>query len=147
MGARENVQRLIERKKAEIAELEATLRDAKTYIDALTDALKALPKEQTANGGDEPTLRPGTMVYRVREILKAHQTPLHIGDILLELGRPVDKNNRVSVSGSLAAYVRNKQIFNRPKPNTFGLVEFESAQLSSEPPILNEEELPESFGQ
>lgn len=146
MGARENVQRLIERKKSEMAELEASLRDAKTYIDALTDALKALPKEQTSNGSDEPSLRAGTMVYRVREILRAHQAPLHISDILLELGRPVDKNNRVSVSGSLAAYVRNNQIFTRPRPNTFGLVEFDSAQLSTEPPVLNEEELPESFG-
>lgn len=147
MGARENLQRLIERKKVEIAELEASLRDARTYIDALADAMKALPKEATSNGNSEPTLRTGTMVYQVRELLRTHQKPLHITEILGGLARPVDKNNRVSVSGSLAAYVRNGQIFTRPKPNTFGLVEFESAQLSGEAPKLDEDELPESFGQ
>jgi hypothetical protein len=150
MGARENLQRIIERKRQEAAELEASLRDARTYIEAMTDAMKALPREPVnANGagGAEPTLRPGTMVYQVRELLRKSHKPLHISEILQGLGRPIDKKNRVSVSGSLAAYVRNKQIFARPKPNTFGLLEME---LTSEAPSATDsvidDELPESFG-
>ena len=151
MGARENLQRLIERKKQEALELEAKLRDANTYIEALTDAMKALPREilSPANGNSEPSLRPGTMVYLVRELLRKKQRPLHITEILEGLGRPSDKNNRVSVSGSLAAYVRNSQIFTRPKPNTFGLMELELVMGAARPieSTVNEEELPESFGQ
>ena len=148
MGARENLQRLIERKRLELSDLEASVRDAHTYIEALTDAMKALPKDTLSNGSSEPTLRPGTMVHQVREIIRQNKRPLHITEILQALDRPIDKNNRVSVSGSIAAYVRNNQIFTRPKPNTFGLLEMESplgAEGTADTTI--DDELPSTFGQ
>ena len=52
--------------------------------------------------------------------------PLHISDLLVALGKETDHDNRAALSGSLSAYVRKHEIFTRPAPNTFGLVEFET---------------------
>ena len=139
MGARDNLQRLIDRKQQEIEELESHLGEARVYVQALQDAIRALPKENLL-GSSEASLRPGTIVYRVREMLKASGKPMHISEILKELGRPVDKDNRVSVAGTLSAYVRDGQIFSRPAPNTYGLIDGMPAA-----PLLTEE-LPDSFG-
>jgi len=45
MGLRDNFQKLIERKKAEIHELEMRIRDAQSYLQALQDSSKLLPKK------------------------------------------------------------------------------------------------------
>jgi hypothetical protein len=44
--------------------------------------------------------------------------------------------NRSALSGSIAAYVRKGEIFTRPAPNTFGLLE-----------LGNSVELPLNFGE
>jgi hypothetical protein len=88
----------------EIESLPNSLRDAQTYIQALTDALRSLPKESVPGATEaRPDLRPGTMVFRVREVLRERGGPMHISEILAGLNRPIDKGNRVSVSGSRAA--------------------------------------------
>ena len=50
MGLRENFQKLIERKQAEIRELEVRIREAQSYLQALQDSAKLLPKEVDNNG-------------------------------------------------------------------------------------------------
>lgn len=123
MGIRDNLQRLITKKEQEIADLEQKLRDAQIYLQAVQDSMKALPRD--AMDSDKPReLRPGTAVAKTRDLIKNAGRPLHITDILKGLGKPADKKHKVSLSGSLAGYVRDHQIFNRPAPNTFGLIEF-----------------------
>ena len=125
MAGRDTLQRLIDRKREEIAELEIQLREALVYVQALQDAMKALPRE---NGSlsEQKTLRPGTDLARAREAILAFGRPLHVSEILKAINKPNDKKNRLSLSGSLAGYVRSGQIFTRPEPNTFGLVELDS---------------------
>jgi hypothetical protein len=48
---------------------------------------------------------------------------VHLDDLLLELGKKVTRSSQASLAGSLAAYVRREEIFTRPAPNTFGLIE------------------------
>ena len=48
MGARESLQKLIDRKLAEIDRLEQQLRDARVYVQAVQDSFKLLPKEAQA---------------------------------------------------------------------------------------------------
>jgi len=111
--------------------LEDKVRGAKIYIEALQDALRFLPKEDP----DVPTtLRPGTNLYRVREILKGRNSPMHITDLLKAIGKPADNVNRAALSGSISAYVRKGQIFTRPEPNTFGLVDFTAKAPQNAPP-------------
>lgn len=68
---------------------------------------------------------------------------MHVNDILTRIGKAPDKASRVSVAGTLASYVRSGQIFTRPAPNTFGLVEWES----SGPISVDEEEEEDSAGE
>ena len=135
MNTRDQFQKLIDRKQQEINDLEIQIEKARAYMQALQDSMKFLPKE---NGQTQVLLRPGSALAKAQEVLRKAGKPLHISEILKALSEKPDK--RVSLSGSLSAYVRNGQIFTRPAPNTFGLKEMnEPADVS--------DEIPEDFGE
>ncbi len=142
MGARESLQKLIDRKQAEIVRLEKELRDAKVYIQAVQDSFRLLPKEISVETSPRE-LRAGSMLAKVQEFLRKQGKPEHISAILEHLGKPQDKQNRVSLSGSLGAYAKELRIFTRAAPNTFGLIEFGEADEYESDPIEN---LPDGFG-
>jgi hypothetical protein len=132
MDIRKELDKKISKKREEIDSLQNELQTAKTYLQALEDTRKLLPR----NPVDKPTvtLRPGTDLSRVRVILQEARAPLHVEDLLKRLGKPVEKKSKLSLSGSLASYARDNKIFTRPAPNTFGLVEFEAGAPTDEPP-------------
>jgi hypothetical protein len=68
---------------------------------------------------------------------------MHVNDLLKAMGKPTDKKNKLSLSGSLSTYVRAGQIFYRPAPNTFGIIEMVKASPSGS---LNSVDLPDDFG-
>jgi len=142
MGARESLQKLVDRKAGEIGRLEQQIRDAKVYIQAIQDSLRLLPKEP--NGSPVAReLRPGTALAKVQEFLRVVNCPQHIDQILSALDKPKTKPNRVSLIGSLSGYVRDGRIFTKTAPNTFGLLEFErSGDKEAELGI----DLPDDFG-
>jgi len=140
MKIRDELQKRIEKKQLEIRELEKQLAAANAYIEAIQDSIKLLPKEPAgAKAGPEQTLRPGSAVAKAREAILKAGKPLHITDLLKALDRTVDKNNRVSLSGSLSGYVKRGEVFTRPAPNTFGLVELNHVDMPVDEP-------PENFG-
>jgi HB1, ASXL, restriction endonuclease HTH domain len=117
---------------------------AKAYVQALQDSMRFLPKD---NGQEGTSLRPGTALAQAREVLQKAGKPMHISEILKALNKPVDKKQRLSLSGSLSTYVRNGQIFTRPAPNTFGLIETNTASLNgSEATAEDDLDLPDDFG-
>lgn len=59
----------------------------------------------------------------VRDHILKEGRPAHVTELLGALGREPTRENRASLSGSLAAYVRKGEMFTRPSPNTFGLIE------------------------
>jgi hypothetical protein len=140
MKFRDDLQKRIEKKELEIRDLEKQLAAAQAYLQALQETVRMLPKEprglQTA---PSQVLRPGSGVAKAREAILKAGKPLHITELLKAIGRPVDKNNRVSLSGSLSGYVKRNEIFTRPAPNTFGLIELNHSQMP-------EDEPPEDFG-
>lgn len=142
MGIRENLQKLVDRKQGEINDLEQRLRDAKVYLQAVQDSMKALPKDllQASSDSAPRELRSGTTLASARDLLRRAGNPLYIGDILAGLGMEPNKSNRLSLTGSLGSYVREGRIFTRPAPNTFGLVEFQNSSMED----VNEP--PEDFG-
>ncbi len=138
MSIRQDFDRRITKKKQEIAELELQLRDAKSYLQALQDSLKFIPRDAASNGASSASdLRPGTALSKARDAIKKAGKPLHINDLLTAIGKAVDKKSKVSLAGSLSNYARKEEIFTKTAPNTFGLREFDSP---------TEEQLPESFG-
>ena len=119
-GRRKIVER-IKKKEIEIQELESSIREARAYMQAMYDALKLLPRD-VAPKDEETELRPGSMIARARDAIQKAGRPLHISELLAALGKDNSRSSKASLAGSLAAYVRAKDIFTRPKPNTFGLI-------------------------
>jgi hypothetical protein len=143
MGVREQFQKMIDRKGEEIKDLELQIEKARTYIQALQDSMRLLPKD-LAPGDQLQTLRPGTALAKAQDVLKAEGKAMHITDLLKAMGKPTDKRNRLSLSGSISTYVRNGQIFSRPAPNTFGLLDLKPLPESAP---RESPEIPEDFGE
>ncbi len=139
MSTRRKFEERIRRKEAEIQELEMQVREGRAYVLALQDALKLLPRESLSGGTDseEDVLRAGSMVAMARDVLHSNGRPLHLLDILTAIGKEPSPANRASLGGSLAAYVRKGEIFSRPAPNTFGLIDF---------PAVSRTDIPAGFG-
>ena len=143
MGAKESLQRLSDKKESEIADLRLQLAQAEAYLQAIQDSIKVLPKEPLeARSGQQ--LRPGTLLSQARDVLRKEGMPMHVNEILKKMGKEVDKGNRISLSGSISAYVRKGVIFRKTGPNTFALVG--SSQRAAGGDAEHEEELPENFG-
>jgi hypothetical protein len=146
MGARENFQKQKTKKEAEIRELELRIREAQAYVQAIDDLMKFLPRE-TAAETDNAALRPDSLLAKAREAIRSAGKPLPIADIVKALGKQPDKRNRVSLAGTLSSYARKGKVFLKTAPNTFGLIDLESAspnQNGNEP--KEEEDIPEDFG-
>jgi len=137
MSIRTQFQKLIDRKLQEIQDLELQLEKAKAYVQGLQDSMRLLPRD---SADIEQALRPGSTLAKTRELLRQVGKPMHITEILKALNQSTDKKHRISLSGSLSAYVRNNQIFTRPAPNTFGLAEMNKTVDESGV------ELPDDFG-
>lgn len=137
MSQFEIIQKKIEKKLQEIAALEGKLSSAKVYLQALNDISSALEQEDWSGSGTDSSLRKGSLADRAREIILGVGEPLHIDDLLSAMGKEVTRENKASLSGSLAAYVRKGEIFSRPAPNTYSLIELDATSVeksNSEPP-------------
>lgn len=137
MDLRKTLERKIANKQAEAQSLredrdviDLKLRDIESFIGGLQEALRVLPASAVDNQAAVKALRPNSDAAKVRNILIDANEPLHISAILAGLGRDVNKKTRGSLSGQLGFHVRNGTIFTRPKPNTFGLVEWEESSES-----------------
>jgi hypothetical protein len=125
MNARAEIARRIEKKREEIAAMRIRIRETEVYISALEDALKLMPREGVNEGDAGEFLRPNSKVAIARELLLAAGKPLHVQALLESMRQPDTRSNRSALAGSLGAYVRKGEIFSRPMPNTFGLIEWE----------------------
>jgi hypothetical protein len=123
VSEKKKIEDRLSKKLAEIGTLEEKLRAAKVYAAALRDVLKMLGGDDEADESVETKLRPGSAVAQTREIILGRGEPVHLDDILEAMGKEANRDTKASLAGSLAAYVRRNDIFTRPAPNTFGLVE------------------------
>lgn len=141
MDFRAKIKDRISNKSQEIRELEIQLRESRSYLAGLQDALDMTPEEPTrttkVESPDEVpavaatvalrsggVLRPGSDLAKTRDLLLGVGKPLHISEILAGIGKEITRNNRDSLAGTLGPYVRRDEIFKRAGPNTFGLTEF-----------------------
>lgn len=141
MSERTIIEERVRRKEAEVQSLEKKLEVARVYLQALADVLRAIERA-TDSEPQETALRKGSAVANARQIILSAGTPVHIDDLLTRLGREVTRETKASLTGSLAAYVRREEIFTRPAPSTFGLIELGHLKNEEEEPNA----LPEGFG-
>src|SRR5688572_1815709 len=102
MGLRDQLERKIQAKNQDIARLENEVREARSYIQGLQDALKMLPRDRDPAGLSK-ILRAGSDMAKTREFILKEGIPKHIDDILKALGK--GKDQKASISGSLGNYV------------------------------------------
>jgi hypothetical protein len=112
----------------QLREIDTHMREVQSAIQAYEDVLKMTPADKD-DDKSEPNIRPNSMVALARDALRKVGQPLHVGKLLEAMGKQPSHDMRVSLSGSLAAYVRNKQVFTKPEPNTFGLIEWQQRTL------------------
>ncbi|MFZ0204823.1 MAG: hypothetical protein WAL59_01625 [Roseiarcus sp.] len=145
MDDREKIKDRLRKKEQEVQTLEDRLRTARTYMQALQDVLKLLDgeKSQEAAPAAESVLRPGSSVYKAREAILKAGAPVHINSLTEAIGGDASRESRISLASSLAAYVRKSEIFTRPAPNTFGLVELGHQTVPDE----EDDGPPAGFGQ
>jgi hypothetical protein len=127
MGFREDLLKKIEKKRGEIADLEAQLKDARTYLQALEDMFKLAAKGAQSGDQGRVAFRAGSMVGKAYDVLRRAGRPMHVNELLPAIGRAVSREDRSALSGTLAAYVRKGDVFTRPAPNTYSLFEFPEA--------------------
>ena len=140
MNEREKIRLKLNKKESEIQQLEEKLRTAKVYVQALIDVMKVLDEPFDSSFSDS-MLKPGSAVAKAREVILKRGQPVHITDILGALGKEMTRESRASLTSSLSSYVRKSEVFTRPAPNTFGLIEMGHTAAESE-----EAEPPTGFG-
>ncbi|MCC6982207.1 MAG: hypothetical protein IT535_02950 [Bauldia sp.] len=136
MSERDRIQERIIKKEQEIQLLEEKARAARVYLQALQDVLHLLADDDGESKTDSVP-KAGSRVAQARDIITKRGDPVHINELLKAMGLNVDRENRASLTSALAAYVRRGEIFNRPAPNTFGLIALghsSGAPAPSEPP-------------
>jgi hypothetical protein len=133
VNERRKIESALREKEQELQLLEDKTKEARVYVQALQDVLRILPK-----ASESAILRPGSAVAEARSVILKAQRPVHINTLLSELGKDGTREARASLTSSLAAYVRRGEIFARPAPNTYGLIELGHQQTedagASEPP-------------
>lgn len=114
------IRALIAEKEAEIARLEAELSAARAYVRLLRNRLKAAEKrlQELPEESDDP------IVTVRRAILEAGQ-PVFIDDLMVVLGYPITRDSREQLRRLLVPWVRRGEVFTRPRPSVFGLIELE----------------------
>lgn len=122
----------IKRKKAEIESLrdqigriQGEIKQHESYLQALEDTLRLVDKNVVP--GDETrsdvSLKEGSDLAKVRDVLKAAGHPLHIKEIMHKMGIPFSAKTRASLVGSIGQYARKGRVFVRAGKNIFGLLE------------------------
>ena len=130
-----DIEKKIKQKQEEVQRLNEDLLQARAYLEGLQETHRLVKRNSNTESGD--MIRPGSMIHQALSLLRQEQKPMHVKDLLVLMGKEPSKSNRLSLSGSLGTYVRDRNVFSRPAPNTFGLLEFDN---------LGEEEIPDNFG-
>ena len=134
MSERREVEEKLRRKEQEIMGLEEKVKAARVYAQALRDVLKIMDGSK-GDGTVEVVLRNGSAVAKAKEEIIRQGAPVHISQLLEALGKEQTRENRASLTSSLSAYVRRGEIFTRPEPNTFGLIELGQTEKAEEVPM------------
>lgn len=129
VGLREDFFRRIEKKRTEVEAMRTALRLEERYLEAMLDAYKILPRsgEDTNGTGRPSNLRSGSNTAKAYEALKRAGHPLHVKDLVEAMGQKITRQSTQSIASSVRAYVVKGEIFTKPAPNTYGLVEFGDA--------------------
>lgn len=107
-----------------IAEKQAERAQKANIVEGMQAALKIMNRTPV-----KVSLRKGSDTEKVYNVLLAIETPLHVDDLLLKIGK-TGGGAKASLVGTLNAYANDGKVFSKPAPNTFGLLEKDYADVS-----------------
>lgn len=139
MNLRTTFEKQIRNKKSEIRTLEIVLNAARASLQATQNALASLSNNKK-HSTDDAVFRAGTTLEKVLNILRKSGKPMKVMPLLTALGKEQTPVNRQALVGTLGAYVRQRKVFIKTGPNTFGLLEWENHRTTQE------NNPPEDFG-
>jgi hypothetical protein len=141
----------------QVAEIEASIAEARILMSAWEEIVDDLPKALGAEQDATRKIRPNSNIDQVLKLLRKERRAMHIIEILTLMGLDPNKKNRSSITGTIGPYVRSGQVFTRPAPNTFGLLEWSEPDTEDSRPkhaepsgLIRADEgfdLPADFGQ
>jgi hypothetical protein len=123
MGVREDYFRRIEKKRAEVDEMRMKLRMEERYLEAMLDTYKILPRSDS-NGSAPNAFRRGSGASKAYEALKRVGHPMHVKELAQAIGLKLDRASTQGLASAIRLYLMKGEIFTKPAPNTYGLVEF-----------------------
>ena len=127
MSLTADLSKRVDKKRQEIVALEQQMLAARAYVQAMEEALRLAGRMNAPETARErsSSLRQGSLPAKAYPVLKRNLRPMYLVALLegMEV-QPTNKNKR-ALASSLSAYARKREIFTRPEPNTFGLIEFE----------------------
>ncbi len=126
MSYRKELEKKIERKLSEISDWEHSIDEARAFVDGLREALKMCPPDDDQPVSD--TLRPGSDMEKVRNILRVFGVPAPIDSIVKQMGKNYTDSMKAGLAGSLSSYAKKRKVFTKTAPKTFGLIEFNAAK-------------------
>ena len=118
------LQEKIRRKEQELAELRLRIAAAEAEIKSTKEILAMIVREGALPNRTGNTLQPTSLAGRAYKFLKKEGHPIHLSSILEGIGKANNLKARRALGSQLSSYFRDKQIFTRPAPNTFGLIEW-----------------------
>ena len=124
----------LKKKESEIQGLEEKLRAARIYMQALQDVVKLFDGPSDRPQLSDSLLKSNSAVAQARDTILALNRPVHMSELLEAQGKNT-REARASLTSSLSAYVRRGEIFTRPAPNTFGLIDLGHVDSVTEPVV------------
>ena len=150
MYLRTELERRIEQERQKVADLQSQVERAEAFIAGLEEAMKLVPPDVVENKRQvRHTPRSKSDVQKAKLQLSAMGHSMHISDILQAIGKEDTKQNRASLSSSLARYARKGKVFRRDGPNEFSLIQLgvgESEKKQEEENETARLDLPPMFG-
>ena len=127
MSLTDDLSKRVDKKRQEIVALEQQMMAARAYVQAMEEALRLAGRTNApeTTKGRSVSLRKGSLPANAYPVLKQRGRPMYLVALLEGMGVSATTKNKRGLASSLSAYARKRDIFTRPEPNTFGLIEFE----------------------
>lgn len=134
----DHIKKLLQRKQeieAELAEAHALLNGAR-HGGPLAETKVPIPRLRLPPGpGRRRNSKPTAVLYkqdssvgRAVEVLRDSGKPLHVNEIIARIEQLGYKVKKTTLVGMISVYVTRGLIFERVKPNTFGLIEWDKKE-------------------
>jgi hypothetical protein len=147
MSAREDIQKRITKEKQKIADYQKQIERSNAFIQGMQEALDLLSGNPKAvkKVKESSYFRAGD-TKNAYDVLRRNNIPMHIDDILLAIGKPINRKNRASLASSLHRAAKKSGIVRSMGNNNFSACD-EATSLDTQNDNEVSIDFPDNFGE